>query len=71
MEQLDDLQLGDTSLSVFYVLTKGVRKHEPVFLKDGVDRYINMSFIHTIENWYVDDVGNLDSVFDNHYHDTT
>ena len=51
------------STIIFFVLHKSIKKEDPRFLEDGVDRYISVTFSQTDENWHVDDITDNEAIF--------
>ena len=52
LKEQDDLDFNTTDLRVFHVIMKSAHLSDPIFLKDGIERYINVSYTQTIEDWY-------------------
>ena len=54
LAEQDEIEIDSTHLKMFFVLQK-LNKSDPIFLGDELNRYMDIQFMQTIENWYDDD----------------
>ena len=51
MKDLGDLKLHKMQWGIFFELRHTLNKKEPKYLKDGVEKYMSITFMQTNENW--------------------
>ena len=61
--ELGEVKLSQMSTPIFFVLHKHVKRDQPKYLHQGVDRYINISFSAVVEDWNIEDTTDLAKVF--------
>ena len=50
-DKIEDVKYEDLNATIFFAVRKKIDKKAPIYMKDGLDRYINITFMQAEEDW--------------------